>query len=135
MSIASRHQPSTTDRTPSQNGLVEGLWEGVPQVLGVSRVVAVCHLLSQIGKQPAEGIEPTAAALQKRCVDDGSACPDSTSATTPERLSGLLGALAAEIAPSAPDLAGLLTAWAGLPDAIKAGIMAMVKATAREGNP
>jgi len=38
--------------------------------------------------------------------------------------------LAAEIAPAAPDLSAVLSAWAGLPEPIKAGIVAMVKAAA-----
>jgi len=46
-----------------------------------------------------------------------------------ERLGVLLGALAAEIAPVAPDLADLLTAWPTLPEPIKAGIVAMVQST------
>jgi hypothetical protein len=37
---------------------------------------------------------------------------------------------AAEVAPTAPDLAALLTAWPNLPEALKAGIVAMAKATA-----
>jgi len=45
------------------------------------------------------------------------------------QLGVLLGALAAEIAPVAPDLADLLTAWPMLLEAVKAGILAMVKAT------
>jgi hypothetical protein len=39
----------------------------------------------------------------------------------------LLGALAAEIGPSCPDLAAVVDAWARLPEALKAGIVAMVK--------
>jgi hypothetical protein len=40
----------------------------------------------------------------------------------------LLGACAAEIGPAAPDLAAVVCAWPGLPEALKAGIAAMVKA-------
>jgi len=52
-----------------------------------------------------------------------------------ERLGVLLGALAAEITPFAPDLAGLLSAWTTLPEPIKIGMLAMVKASGpgREG--
>jgi len=38
--------------------------------------------------------------------------------------------LAAEIAPVAPDLADVLSAWPTLPEALKVGIVAMVKAAA-----
>jgi hypothetical protein len=41
----------------------------------------------------------------------------------------LLGVFAAEIAPADADLSALLTTWASLPEAIKAGIVAMVKAS------
>ncbi len=44
-------------------------------------------------------------------------------------LVGLLGVFAAEIAPADADLSALLTTWASLPEAIKAGIVAMVKAS------
>jgi hypothetical protein len=49
----------------------------------------------------------------------------------------LLGALAVKIAPAAPDLSAVLSAWNGLPDALKAGIVAMVKAAApvKEAKP
>jgi hypothetical protein len=40
----------------------------------------------------------------------------------------LLGVFSAEIAPLAPDLADVLTAWPALPEAMKAGIVAMIKA-------
>ncbi|MCX5673260.1 MAG: hypothetical protein NTU94_18245 [Planctomycetota bacterium] len=36
--------------------------------------------------------------------------------------------MAAEIGPSCPDLAAVISAWPCLPDALKAGIVAMVKA-------
>jgi hypothetical protein len=44
----------------------------------------------------------------------------------------LLVALAAKIGPAAPDLSTLLSVWAGLPDVIKAGIVAMVKVAKAE---
>jgi len=40
----------------------------------------------------------------------------------------LLGAFAAEIGPKAPDLAAVISAWPALPQALRAGIVAMVKA-------
>jgi len=49
-------------------------------------------------------------------------------ANSPKHLGALLGALAAEICPSCPDLAAVVTAWPHLPEALKAGIVAMVKA-------
>jgi hypothetical protein len=56
--------------------------------------------------------------------------PDSTSTydDSRERLGALLGAFAAEIDPLCPDLAAVVNAWPGLPEALKAGIVAMVKA-------
>ncbi|MCG3179806.1 MAG: hypothetical protein BIFFINMI_02151 [Phycisphaerae bacterium] len=47
----------------------------------------------------------------------------------PGRLGLLLGALAAQVAPAAPDLAGLLAAWLALPDHVKATIQTLVRAT------
>jgi len=51
-----------------------------------------------------------------------------TCANRKKRLGLALGAFAAEIAPLDADLADLLTAWPGLLEPIKAGIVAMVKA-------
>ena len=47
-----------------------------------------------------------------------------------DRLSALLGAFAAEIAPDAPDLADLIRAWPTLSEAARAAVLATVKATA-----
>jgi hypothetical protein len=47
----------------------------------------------------------------------------------------LLGALAAEIGPSCPDLAAVVDAWPRLPEALRTGIVAMVKAAKRSGRP
>ena len=57
----------------------------------------------------------------------------STSQEPPGQLGVLLGAFAAEIAPDAPDLADVLTAWPTLPEPVKAGIVAMVKAAGPTG--
>jgi len=46
----------------------------------------------------------------------------------PACLGRLLGAFAEKIAPADPNLAAVLSAWETLPDPIKAGIVAMVKA-------
>jgi hypothetical protein len=56
----------------------------------------------------------------------------STYDTPPKALGALLGAFAAEIGPQAPHLAAVISAWPGLPQALKAGILAMVKAAAGE---
>jgi len=55
--------------------------------------------------------------------------PESTYDTSRNCLGRALGALAAEIAQDAPDLADVLTAWPALPEAIRAAIVAMVKAS------
>jgi len=73
------------------------------------------------------GLGPTTCGLEDRCRECGKNPTASTCAHSPERLGVLLGAFAAEITPTAPDLADLLTAWPALPDALKAGIVAMVK--------
>jgi len=62
----------------------------------------------------------------------GPACaqvPENTTTyeKSPKALGALLGALAAEIGPACPDLATLVSAWPRLPEALKAGIMAIVK--------
>ena len=54
----------------------------------------------------------------------------STSESGPQALGALLGALAAEIGPSCPDLAAVVAAWPALPEPLRAGIVAMVKAAA-----
>jgi len=47
---------------------------------------------------------------------------------SPACLGRLLGAFAEKVAPVDPALAAVLSAWENLPDPIKAGIVAMVKA-------
>ena len=44
-----------------------------------------------------------------------------------EQLGVLLGVLATEINPVAPDLSVVLTAWLDLPEVVKTGILAMAK--------
>ena len=67
-----------------------------------------------------------------RRFDGASDSLTDTCADSQERLGVLFGALAAEIAPVSPDLADLLTAWPTLPEPVKAGIVAMVKAACPE---
>ena len=79
------------------------------------------------------GLEPATCGLGNRTTPG---VTDSIADTYGDRqgeLGVLLGALAAEIAPDAPDLSAVLSAWASLPDAMKAGIVAMVKAAAIDG--
>jgi hypothetical protein len=52
--------------------------------------------------------------------------------STPDDLGAFLGALA-ELLADAPDLTALLAAWPALPEPVRAGIAAMVKAFARKG--
>jgi hypothetical protein len=59
-------------------------------------------------------------------VENTSSCDDPRN-----QLGAFLGALAARIAPASPDLAAVLSAWANLPEPVKAGILAMVKAVSR----
>ena len=59
-------------------------------------------------------------------AENSGTCADSQS-----RLGAFLGALAAGVAPTAPDLAAVLSAWQNLPEPVKAGILAMVKAVKR----
>ena len=71
--------------------------------------------------------------LGNRTGDSTTIENSNTCGTPQDQLGVLLGALAAEIAPAAPDLADLLTAWPTLPEALKAGIVAMVKAACPSG--
>ena len=70
--------------------------------------------------------------LLNRSGHEATACQRDTSENDQAALGVLLGALASEIAPVAPDLADLLTAWPALPEPVKAGIAAMVKAACGE---
>ena len=54
----------------------------------------------------------------------------STSDESSTSLGRLLGALAAELAPRMPDLANVVEAWQTMPEAVRAGIVAMAKASA-----
>ena len=79
--------------------------------------------------EAAAGFEPaTYGGFANRHPSDVTAANTSTSAQPPDRLAALLGAFAAEIGPKAPDLAAVVSAWLGLPEALRAGIVAMVKA-------
>jgi hypothetical protein len=50
-------------------------------------------------------------------------------------LGAFLGALAEQLVPTAPNLAAVLTAWPTLPEPLKAGIAAMVKAASATERP
>lgn len=66
--------------------------------------------------------------LENRSPSTATTTPATTCETTPGRLSALLGVLAAQLAPFSPELARVLTAWPRLPEALRAGIMAMIHA-------
>ncbi len=67
--------------------------------------------------------------LLNRSASGLSSIPHSPYGNEPTELGVLLGALADDITPVSRDLATLIKAWSDLPEAIKAGIMAMVMAT------
>jgi len=77
------------------------------------------------------GISPSNG-LANRIAPDASNATADTCEDSPERLGVLLGASGPEIAPQADpadaDLAAVVSAWPALPDALKAGILAMVGA-------
>ena len=80
------------------------------------------------------GFEPTKyGGFANRCTPDVTAANTSTYNTPQKALGALLGAFAAEIGPKAPDLAAVISAWPGLPEALRAGILAMVKAADQAG--
>jgi len=74
------------------------------------------------------GVEPATYGLQNTCdksIRDVSAdsCADKGEA---------LGRALGQLTPSDPDLAAIVKAWPALPAALKAGILAMVKASGGE---
>ena len=66
--------------------------------------------------------------LENRCSHDASCSESRTSKTAGNDLASCLALLAEKSA----DLALVAERWDGLPEAIRAGIMAMVKTAARE---
>ncbi|MBE3070974.1 MAG: hypothetical protein IMZ66_12130 [Planctomycetes bacterium] len=71
--------------------------------------------------------------FEDRSTPDVTPASNATCETPQQALGRLLGAFAAEIGLKCPDLAAVVTAWTGLPEALKAGILAMVKATDKGG--
>jgi hypothetical protein len=104
---------------------------------------AICRPTGDRGRGGAQepsmrptGLEPVTCGLEDRCPPGASSETAKTSESKADCLGRALGALVAELAPSAPDLADLITAWPTLPEPLKAGIAAMVKAASgqAEGN-
>ena len=58
-----------------------------------------------------------------------------TCENSPDDLGAFLGVLAAHIAPAASNLAAVLAAWPTLPEPLKAGIAAIVKAASGTERP
>jgi hypothetical protein len=69
------------------------------------------------------GLEPATFGSVDRCSPDGAPCPISAYDTPEKSLPSCLPVFP----PNDPDLAAVVTAWPTLPDAIRAGILAMVK--------
>ena len=73
----------------------------------------------------AEGLEPSTYGLKVRSRDDASRVKSSTSDNPESVLASCLALLKTKF----PDLALLVERWNALPDAVRAGIVAMVKAS------
>ena len=73
----------------------------------------------------AAGLEPRTHSLKGCCAPVATRARSRTCDKSPQALGAALGAFAPEIC---PDLAAVVAAWPGLPEALKAGIVAMVKA-------
>ena len=74
---------------------------------------------------PPAGLEPAACGLGNRRRDGVTADSASSCAKDEKHLASCLAFLLERI----PDLGPVVKAWPDLPDAVKAGILAMVKAT------
>ena len=71
-----------------------------------------------------EGFEPTTRGLRIRCKLPESLSPSKTCDNGENVLASCLAFLSEKM----PDLACVIEAWDGLPEAVRAGILAMVKA-------
>ena len=74
----------------------------------------------------AVGVEPTTNGLKGRCGESITSDSANTCDNPADPLGVLLGVLRSEC----PDLAAVVAAWPTLPDAVRAGIVAMVRASA-----
>jgi len=75
-------------------------------------------------------------AVLKTAVDSAQGVfSQSTYEHGPGRLGVLLGASGPGITPQDPDLAAVVAAWPGLPEALRAGIVAMVNAAGGSAKP
>ena len=75
------------------------------------------------------GIEPATPSLQSYKPIDVTPCNSNDLQTDPDCSAAKSLALSAIPTPKDPDLAALVSAWPKLPAALKAGIVAMVKAS------
>ena len=75
------------------------------------------------------GLEPTTYALKEQCEISGTDDETETYDMSPAAFGRALGAFAEKVAPVDPALAAVLSAWETLPEAVRAGIAAIVKAT------
>ncbi|NOT01404.1 MAG: hypothetical protein HOP29_12335 [Phycisphaerales bacterium] len=92
-----------------------------------------CEIVRPLALTRRAGLEPATVGLEIRGAESVTDGESTACAPTAETLGVLLGVFLPKLAETDPELAAVVAAWPTLPDAIRAGIVAMVRASGRTG--